>query len=85
MLRAAEGATNRQIAAELGLSDPDRQAAGAAGSPSEGLAGLPTPALGPPAHVDEATVQRVIAMTLEPPPEGETHWSVRRLARRDRA
>ena len=25
-------------------------------------------------------MQRVLAMTLEPPPDGSTHWSVRRLA-----
>jgi transposase len=30
--------------------------------------------------VDEETVQRVLAKTLEPPPAGESHWSVRRLA-----
>ena len=30
--------------------------------------------------VDDDEVQRVLAKTLEPPPDGTTHWSVRRLA-----
>ena len=80
VLRAAEGATNRQIAGELGTSEV---AVGRwrAKFAAEGLAGLADrPRSGRPRTLDEATVNRVIAKTLEPPPAGESHWSVRRLA-----
>ena len=47
----------------------------------EGLAGLADrPRSGRPRTIDEATVQRVIAKTLEPPSGGESHWSIARLA-----
>ena len=80
VLRAAEGATNTQIAAEAGVSLPtvglwrrnfcERRL--------EGL--LDAPRSGRPRTVDDDEVQRVLAMTLETPPDGSTHWSVRRLA-----
>ncbi|MGH8733570.1 MAG: IS630 family transposase [Burkholderiales bacterium] len=81
VLRAAEGATNTEIGRELGLSLPTvglwrRQFARA------GVAGLADrPRSGRPPMIDETLVQRVLAKTLEPPPHGESHWSVRRLAR----
>lgn len=80
VLRAAQGASNTEIAGELGLSLPTvslwrTQFA------REGLAGLADrPRSGRPRAIDEETVQRVLAKTLEPPPAGESHWSVRRLA-----
>src|SRR5664280_1254362 len=47
-----------------------------------GLAGLvEAPRPGRPPTYSRAERDRVIALTLEPPPEGVTHWSVRRLAR----
>src|SRR3954466_13537321 len=80
VLRAAEGATNTQIAAEAGVSLPtvglwrrsfcERRL--------EGL--LDAPRSGRPRVVDDDEVQRVLAMTLETPPDGSTQWSVRRLA-----
>src|SRR3954452_6699807 len=80
VLRAAEGATNTQIAAEAGVSLPtvglwrrsfcERRLAGLADAPRSGR----------PRTVDDDEVQRVLAMTLEKPPDGSTHWSVRRLA-----
>ena len=80
VLRAAEGATNTQIAAEAGVSLPtvglwrrnfcERRL--------EGL--LDAPRSGRPRVVDDDEVQRVLAMTLETPPDGSTHWSLRRLA-----
>ncbi len=81
VLRAAEGATNTEIAAELGLSLPTvgmwrRQYAEGG---IEGLADRPRP--GRPRAIDDATVNRVIAKTLEPPPKGLSHWSVRELAK----
>ena len=80
VLRAAEGATNTQIAAETGVSLPtvglwrrkfsERR--------SEGLADAPRS--GRPRQIDDEEVQRLLAKTLERPPDGSTHWSVRRLA-----
>jgi transposase len=80
VLRAAEGATNTQIAAEAGVSLPtvglwrrnfaQRRLDGLADAPRSGR----------PREIDDDEVQRVLAKTLEPPPDGTTHWSVRRLA-----
>jgi transposase len=80
VLRAAEGATNTQIAAEAGVSLPtvglwrrnfcERRLDGLRDAPRSGR----------PRQIDDDEVQRVLAMTLEPPPDGSTHWSVRRLA-----
>jgi len=80
VLRAAEGATNTQIAAEAGVSLPtvglwrrnfsQRRLDGLADAPRSGR----------PRTVDDDEVARVLAMTLEPPPDGTTQWSVRRLA-----
>ncbi len=77
---AAEGATNIEIAAQLGVSQPTvglwrRNFCG------RGLDGLETaPRSGRPRQIDDDEVQRVLATTLEKPPDGTTHWSVRRLA-----
>ena len=80
VLRAAEGATNTQIAAEAGVSLPtvglwrrnfcERRLDGLADAPRSGR----------PREIDDDEVQRVLAKTLERPPDGTTHWSVRRLA-----
>ncbi len=80
VLRAAEGVTNTQIAREVGVSLPtvglwrrnfcDRRL--------EGL--VDAPRAGRPREIDDDEVQRVLATTLEPAPDGTTHWSVRRLA-----
>src|SRR5215210_3430885 len=80
VLRAAEGARNTQIAAEVGVSLPtvslwrrnfcERRLEGLTDAPRSGR----------PRTVDDDEVQRVLAMTLEKPPDGSTHWSVRRLA-----
>jgi transposase len=80
VLRAAEGASNTQIAGEVGVSLPtvglwrrsfsERRINGLTDAPRSGR----------PRRIDEDEVQRVLAMTLETPPDGSTHWSVRRLA-----
>ena len=80
VLRAAEGATNTQIAAEAGVSLPtvglwrrnfsQRRLDGLADAPRSGR----------PRTVDDDEVAGVLAMTLGPPPDGTTQWSVRRLA-----
>src|SRR3954447_2689231 len=80
VLRAAQGATNTQIAAEAGVSLPTvglwRRNFGR--RRLDGLADAPRS--GRPREIDDDEVQRVLAKTLEPPPDGTTHWSVRRLA-----
>jgi transposase len=80
VLRAAEGATNTQIAAEVGVSLPTvglwRRSFSERGL--EGLADAPRS--GRPRQIDDDEVQRVLARTLDPPSDGSTHWSVRRLA-----
>jgi transposase len=79
VLRAAEGATNRQIAVENGVSQQTvglwRQRFVASGV--DGLCDQQRS--GRPRVIDDAVANRVLAKTLEPPPAGETHWSVRRL------
>jgi transposase len=80
VLRAAEGVPNTQIAAEIGVSLPTvglwRRNFSERGL--EGLESAPKP--GRPREIDDAEIQRVLAMTLETPPDGTTHWSARRLA-----
>jgi transposase len=80
VLRAAEGVSNTQIAREVGVSLPtvglwrrnfcERRLEGLRDAPRSGR----------PRRIDDRQVQRALAKTLEPPPDGSTHWSVRRLA-----
>jgi len=80
VLRAAEGASNTEIAAELGVSLPtvglwrgnfgERRLEGLVDAPRSGR----------PREIDDDEVGRVLAKTLEAPPDGTTQWSVRRLA-----
>lgn len=80
VLRAAEGVTNTQIAREAGVSLPtvglwrrnfaERRLEGLADASRSGR----------PREIDDSEVARVLALTLERPPDGSTHWSVRRLA-----
>jgi transposase len=80
VLRAAQGATNTQIAGEVGVSLPTvglwRRNFAARGM--DGLSDAPRS--GRPREIDDDEVARVLAKTLESPPDGSTHWSVRRLA-----
>jgi transposase len=80
VLRAAEGATNTQIAAEAGVSLPTvgLWRRNFAERRLDGL--IDAPRSGRPREIDDDEVRRVLAKTLEPPPDGTTHWSVRRLA-----
>jgi transposase len=82
VLAAADGVANERIAADLGVHkmtvllwrgrfERDRLA---------GLGDAPRPGREP--VYDRAARDRVIALTLEPPPDGVTHWSTRRLARK---
>jgi len=80
VLRAADGAPNTQIAGEVGVSLPTvgLWRRNFAARRMEGLADAPRS--GRPRQIDDDEVRRVLAMTLETPPDGTTHWSVRRLA-----
>ena len=80
VLAAADGTANEQIAARLGVHrmtvllwrgrfERDRMA---------GLADAPRPGRQP--TYDQAARDRVIALTLEPPPARMTHWSSRAIA-----
>ena len=80
VLRAAEGATNTQIAAETRVSLPT-VGLWRRGFSERGLDGLAdAPRSGRPRQIQDDDVQRVLAKTLEPPSDGSTQWSVRRLA-----
>ena len=81
VLRAAQGASSTQIAGELGTTT---QTVGLwrGRFARQGLNGLADAArAGRPRRVNEAAVGRVLAMTLERPPGGESRWSVRAMAR----
>ena len=80
VLLAAEGVSNTQIAVEVGVSLPT-VGLWRRNFSERGLEGLETaPRTGRPREIDDVEVQRVLAMTLEAPPDGSTHWSARRLA-----
>lgn len=77
---AAEGATNIEIAAQLGVSQPT-VGLWRRNFCERGMDGLETaPRSGRPREIDDDEVGRVLAKTLAKPPDGTTHWSVRRLA-----
>jgi len=81
ILRAAEGAANNAVARELGVSIPTvllwRRR-----FKERGLAGLEdAPHPGRPRTYGREVRERILAETLTPP-EGATHWSRERLAKR---
>mgnify|MGYP003449570454 CR=1 FL=1 len=82
VIRAADGVANKRISAELGVNlmtvllwrrrfEAERLA---------GLRDAPRPGRTP--TYTRADRDRVIALTLEPPTDGTTHWSARRIASR---
>jgi transposase len=82
VLACAAGDTNAQVAADLGVSRGtvatwrNRFAV----DRLEGLSDEPRP--GRPRTVDDAKVEDVITRTLETtPPNGDTHWSTRSMAK----
>jgi transposase len=81
VLRAAEGVANQHIARELGVAYMTvklwrRRYA------ESGLAGLAERSRpGHPPTYGREDRDRLLALTLGPPPEGTTHWSVRDMAR----
>lgn len=82
VLRSADGAAIDHVAAEVGVAVMTvklwrRRYAEA------GLAGLvDAPRPGHPPTYTRADRDRLVALTMGPPPEGTTHWSVRRMAAR---
>ena len=82
VLRSAEGIGIERLATELGVAIMTvklwRRRYAEAGL--AGLADAPRP--GHPPTYTRADRDRVIALTLGPPPEGTTHWSARRIAER---
>jgi transposase len=82
VLRSAEGVAIERIAAETAVAIMTvklwRRRYVQAGI--AGLTDAPRP--GHPPTYTRADRDRVIALTLEPPPDGSTHWSARRLALR---
>ncbi len=80
VLLGAEGWANRRIAREVGLSE---QKVGQwrnrfAERRLDGLGDLPRP--GAPRRYDHDKRVEVFKTACSPPPEGETHWTVRSLA-----
>ena len=80
VLRASEGASNTEIAREVGVSLPT-VGLWRRNFSERRMDGLETaPRSGRPREISDEEVQRVLAKTLERPPDGTTQWSVRRLA-----
>jgi transposase len=80
ILACAEGRTNREIAAELGVCEHTvgywRER-----FRRERLAGLgDLPRAGAPRQIDDAAVADLIRLTLQSQPKNATHWSTRTLA-----
>ena len=82
VLRSADGIPIERLAVELGVAIMTvklwrRRYAEA------GLAGLSdAPRPGHPPTYTREDRDRLVALTMGPPPEGQTHWSVRAMARR---
>lgn len=80
ILRLADGATYREIAEALETTAPTislwkRRYL------EEGLVGLGTVRPGqPPSKLTPALRAKILARTQQPPPDGSTHWSLRKMA-----
>ena len=81
VLACAEGATNNQVAARLGVNQATvcKWRGRFVARRLDGLSDDPRP--GAPRTVTDEDVERVIVTTLEQTPTDATHWSTRSLAR----
>ena len=82
VLKSSQGQSNKEIAAQLGLSQPTvgKWRARYVARGPDGLLDEPRP--GAPRTVSDKDVDRVVTLTLETVPEDATHWSTRALAKR---
>ena len=82
VLKSSQGQSNKEIAAQLGLSQPTvgKWRARYVARGLDGLLDEPRP--GAPRTVSDKDVDRVVTLTLETVPEDATHWSTRALAKR---
>lgn len=80
VLACAEGGTNTEVAARLGIarSTVTKWRARFCEDRLDGLADEPRP--GAPRRVSDDDVERVVVKTLEETPVGATHWSTRSMA-----
>src|SRR5215203_4006665 len=81
VLGCADGASNAEVAARLGISRPTvtKWRSRFVARRLEGLADEPRP--GAARTITDEQVERVLVMTLETTPKDATHWSTRSLAR----
>jgi transposase len=81
VLACAEGASNTEVAARLGVARPTvtKWRSRFVARRLEGLADEPRP--GAPRKITDEQVERVLVTTLETTPKDATHWSTRSLAR----
>ena len=82
LLEAADGVANSEIAARVGVSRPT-VLVWRAEFAERGLwrFGQVAPGRGRKPSIPQATVDRVVELTLHQRPAGATHWSVRSMAR----
>lgn len=82
VLRAGEGASNRLVAREFGVSN-QTVCKWRGRFADQGLDGLTDqPRSGAPRSISDEDVARVVEITLEQKPKEATHWSTRSLAQR---
>jgi transposase len=82
VLACAEGASNSQVARQLGVARPTvtKWRARFVADRLEGLVDEPRP--GAPRTISDEQVEQVLLVTLETTPTDATHWSTRGLARK---
>ena len=82
ILACAQGKSNTQVAQQMHVSKPTvgKWRSRFMARRLDGLLDVPRP--GPPRHITDAHVERVLRLTLESQPREATHWSTRAMAKR---